>query len=268
MRRCRLFCPTLCEGSLLLSPEESHHAIAALRAKPGQEVLLFDGRGREAIGRITAIERRLLCVDVRRATRRPFELSCKITLAVAMARHYRQGYLIEKCTELGVAAIWPVIAERSVGNRPATSKSRGDPRRPKPAARGKRGVQAARWYRRAIEAAKQSGRAWVPEIAAPQTFAESVDRVGEFDGSSLTHTDSKLTPFSRFLAAQPAGGSVLVWVGPEGGWADGERDRALNAGAVLTTLGPTALRTETAAVAVCAAAALHSTMRHFDSRID
>ena len=224
--------------------------MVSLHAKPGQKVVLFDGRGLEAVGRIAGIERRLLRVDVSPPALRPFELGSKITLAVAMPRQHRQGYLIEKCTELGVAAIWPIIAQHSVYV---------------PTAKSKRGVQIEKWSRRAIEAAKQSGRAWVPEIAAPKTFVQSVDRVSEFDASSLTLTDSKLTPFSTFLAAQSVGGSVLVWVGPEGGWTDEERSRALEAGAVSTTLGPTALRTETAAVAVCAAAALQSTIWHFDS---
>lgn len=116
-----------------------------------------------------------------------------------------------------------------------------------------------KWSRRAIEAAKQSGRAWVPTIAVPQRFLESIDRIGEFDAASLTHPDPALMPFDAFLASGPVGRSVLVWVGPEGGWSEAEYDRAIDAGAVLTTLGPTVLRTETAAVAVCAAAALQST---------
>ena len=245
--------------------------MVSLRAKPGQQVVLFDGRGLEAVGRIAGIEHRLLRVDVMPPVLRPFELGSRITLAVAMPRQHRQGYLIEKCTELGVAAIWPIIAERSVYKRAAGFSPRGpeaavSPRGLKPAARSKRGVQVEKWSRRAIEAAKQSGRAWVPEIAAPKTFVQSVDRLSEFDASSLTHADSKLNPFGTFLAAQPVGGSVLVWVGPEGGWTDEERNRALGAGAVSTTLGPTALRTETAAVAVCAAAALQSTMGRFDSQ--
>lgn len=220
----------------MLSPEESHHAIASLRAKVGHEVGLFDGAGGEGTGVIVGIERRCVFVDVTQVTHRPFELRHRITLAVATIRTHRQGYLIEKCTELGVAAIWPIAAERNVSRPDADA--------------------AEKWARRAIEAAKQSNRSWVPAISPPRTFWECLERVGDFDASSITHAHSTLLPFGTFLSTQPDGASVLVWIGPEGGWSDTERGLAVEAGAVATTLGPTVLRTETAAVAVCAAAAM------------
>ena len=238
MGRHRLFCPTLAAGTVVLPPEESHHAIASLRAKQGEQVMLFDGAGREAVGLITKIDGRQVCVDVSQITERPFELRYHITLAVAMGRMHRQAYLVEKCTELGVAAIWPIITRRSV-RKPA-------------------GKAVDRWMRRAIEAAKQSGRAWVPRIEALQPFEETVRRVDEFQASTMTHTGSSRTSFHTFLSAQPASSSLLVWVGPEGGWSEDECEQARQAGVTMTTLGPTVLRTETAAVAVCAAVALGS----------
>jgi len=236
MRCYRLFHPSLAKGRIVLSTEESQHATASLRLKQGREVLLFDGAGQEAIGVITRVDRRQLCVDVQRITRRPFELSCKITLAVAMSKTHRQGYLIEKCTELGVAAIWPVIAERSTSRPDKTA--------------------VAKWSRRAIEAAKQSKRSWVPKIEPPVAFLKCLERLAEFDASSLTHTDPSATPFVTFLEAHREKSTLLLWVGPEGGWSDAECERAIQAGAVATSLGPTILRTETAAVAVCAATAI------------
>ncbi len=221
----------------MLPEEESHHAIASLRAKPGQEVILFDGAGREAAGRIARIDRRQLHLEVTTITRHPFELPHKITLAVAMTKAHRQGYLIEKCTELGVAAIWPIIAERSVAKP-------GSP-------------AVMRWSRRAIEAARQSQRFWVPRIEMAQAFSTALARAGEFEASVLMHTETSVTTFSAFISAQPVGTSLLVWVGPEGGWSKVERDGAIGAGAVPATLAPTVLRTETAAVAVCAAAAMY-----------
>ncbi len=246
MRRHRLFCPDLSEGAVVLPPEESHHAVASLRAKPGREVVLFDGFGGEGVGRIAQINGRQVRVDVAEVTRRPFELPHKVTLAVAMVKAHRQGYLIEKCTELGAAAIWPIIADRSVS-------------KPTEAARKK-------WVRRAIEAAKQAERSWMPKIAPPQTFSQSVERIGEFDASSITHIDPSAKPFWTFLVSQADGSSILVWVGPEGGWSDDERGLALQAGATLTTLGPTVLRTETAAVAVCAAASMCGVMEDSASK--
>ena len=221
-----------------MSSEESHHAIAVLRVKIGAEVILFDGAGTEAVGQVQRIDRKQLEVHVGRLMRQPFELAYRLTLAVAMPKTHRQGYLIEKCTELGVAAIWPISTARSV-TRP-----------------GRAAVE--KWQRRAIEAAKQSRRSWVPQVTAPRTFDESIECAGEFDAAGLTERDDSAISFATFLAGQAKSSSVLVWVGPEGGWTDDERNRAIAAGAIPTRLGPCVLRTETAAVAVCAAVALLS----------
>ena len=235
MPKARLYCPALKPGVVRLPEEESHHAIAALRIRPDDDVELFDGQGGCAIARVVRVERQRLDVEVAGIVQRPFELPFRLTLAVAMPKTHRQGYLIEKCTELGVEAIWPIIAERSVTKPSATAQ--------------------AKWTRRAIEAAKQSRRVFVPRIEAPQPFDQSVARVSEFDASALTDADDAASPLPSFLATLGHPCSVLAWVGPEGGWTDAERRQAVSAGATLTRLGPTVLRTETAAVAVCAAVA-------------
>jgi len=234
----RLYCPDLKIGLNLLPPEESHHAVSSLRAKAGDEFVVFDGRGREARARVTQVTRRQTQVVVERITERPFDLHHRITLAVAMTKAHRQGYLIEKCTELGAAAFWPILAERSVA-RPASAA-------------------VDKWFRRAVEAAKQSARAWVPRVEAPQTFAGAVARIGEYSAAAITHPDSTAMPFDKFLSKHREGSNLLVFVGPEGGWTESESRRAVAAGAVSIRLSPTVLRSETAAVALCAAAALHS----------
>ena len=250
MQQPRLYCPDLCPGTVELPPEESRHLVSSLRASPGSEVVLFDGAGGEAAGVLQRVDRRRAQVVVGRVTRRPFELAHRLTLAVAMGRAHRQGYLVEKCTELGVAAIWPIVAARSVA-RPDKDA-------------------VARWSRRAIEAAKQSGRAWVPEIAVPMGFAEILGRVDQFDAVAVADPSSSVPgrcaviPFDTLVAALPAEGTILALVGPEGGWSDDERTQS-QAGRMTTakrlavvSLGPTILRTETAAVALCAAVAMAS----------
>jgi 16S rRNA (uracil1498-N3)-methyltransferase len=230
-----LFSPQIAVGSVLLSPEESHHAVAVLRAKVGNEVVVFDGVGGEGLGQVAQADRHAVVVDVDRLAHRPFELPFRITLAVALGRAHRQGYLLEKATELGVAAIWPILAERSV-SRPGRQR-------------------AGKLSRRCVEAAKQAGRVWVPQLAAPQTLSQAAKRAAEFDavGVALTRNDAAV-PFDRVLEGLSTGARVLVWVGPEGGWSGAERDRLLASGAIPVSLGPNILRTETAAVAVCAIA--------------
>ncbi len=232
----RLFCPELAAGTIRLSREETQHAAAALRLRRGAEVVLFDGRGNEGAARITDFEQRQLTVDVSEITRHPFELPCRLTLAVAMPKTPRQGYLIEKCTELGVAAIWPIIAEHSV-TKPAKAA-------------------VEKWRRRAVEAAKQSRRCWIPEISPPRSFAESLADSKEVERSFLAHRSDSAVPLCRILASHVLPASILAWIGPEGGWSEPEREQAIEAGATVVLLAPTILRTETAAVTVCAAVAL------------
>lgn len=235
MRCHRLYCPTLRVGTVELPAAEAHHAVTVLRVRPGATVTLFDGAGHEAAAIISETDRQQTSAEVATITTHPFDVTPRITLAVAMGRAHRQGYLIEKCTELGVSAIWPIIAARSVSKPDAGA--------------------TLKWTRRAVEAAKQSQRAWVPEIIAPQTFDESINRASEFEARCIAHRDPVSVPLGPLLEDQPKDGRVLVWVGPEGGWSGDEVDQAVAAGAAIVTLGPTVLRTETAAVAVCAAAA-------------
>ncbi len=234
----RLFCPEIAAGSVTLSPEESHHAISVLRVRPGDEIILFDGAGRLAIGVVERANRRLEAT-VGEITNHPPDLTRRLTLAVAMPKSTRQGFLIEKCTELGVAAIWPIITDRSVAHPSAGAIDK--------------------WKRRAIEAAKQSRRAWLPTIETPRSFRESLARATEFDAVGFATVDPPAEGLATLVASIPHDGSVLVYVGPEGGFSDAERESAVAVGAVPVNLGPTVLRTETAAIAVCAAVAMSCT---------
>lgn len=237
MRCHRLFSPDLTGETVVLTPEESHHAATSLRVKAGDEIILFDGAGSEATGLITRVNRKRVDVAVSHHKSLPFELSCKLTLGVAMGRTHRQAYLVEKCTELGVAVIWPLITEHST-TRPGASA-------------------VAKWERRAIESAKQSHRAWVPQFEAPMSLKACLARANKFAVAAIADVDRSATPFPTILERGRNAKSMLVLVGPEGGWSDAERDQAAKANLTKTKLSPTILRTETAAVAVCAAVAMH-----------
>ncbi len=145
---------------------------------------------------------------------------------------FSKEYLIEKCTELGVAAIWPMITARTVA---------------KP---GQAAVE--KWRRRAIEAAKQSGRRWLPDIASPQPFDQVLSQCSIFDRTAIAHADDRSTPAHEWLGTVTPGSKILVLVGPEGGWTDEERETATSAGLSLVKLTAATLRTETAAVAFAA----------------
>ncbi|MEK6677289.1 MAG: RsmE family RNA methyltransferase [Planctomycetota bacterium] len=230
----RLYCPSLTLGLVELPREESHHVLSVLRASPGDEVELFDGRGAVATGVLTHVQRKVVQVQVPSVARVPFDSPFQITLAVAMPKLHRQGFLVEKCTELGVAALWPITSKRSV-TRPSDGA-------------------LEKWSRRAVESCKQSRRAWIPTIIAAQGIEVALQQASDFDAIVFTQRQAEAI-WADFLTAQEKNSRIFVAVGPEGGWTENELDYAKSKGALLTSLAPAILRTETAAIAVCAVAA-------------
>ncbi|MBI1825771.1 MAG: 16S rRNA (uracil(1498)-N(3))-methyltransferase [Planctomycetes bacterium] len=234
----RFFCPDLVVGGVSLPPEEAHHAISVLRLRSGDTVILFDGNGAEAGGVVTDISRRDVRVQIDAVETREFESSIRLTLAVAMIKAHRQNYMIEKCTELGVFAIQPLATQRCVVQ---TAEA---------------GVE--KWRRRAIEAAKQSKRVWVPKIHAPASVAESVTAAPEFDFRAVADFHVTVNSLSIALAAAKNMKSAIIFIGPEGGWTDDERAMFEASEFQCVLLSPTVLRTETAAIAACATVAMRS----------
>lgn len=229
----RLYCPALTTGVVSLSPEESHHAASVLRLAQGDRVVLFDGAGFEAEGEVESADRRQLRVSTKRIEQFPFDAPVRTTLAVALPKANRQAFLVEKCTELGVAAVWPLICDHAVVKA------------------GVGGVERLR--RRAIEAAKQCGRKWLPDIRPAMSFAACCQSWSEFDCVGMAHPGADDGGLCTLLRASPRPTRVLVMIGPEGGWSAAELDSAREGKAQLIGLGPTILRTETAALAACAA---------------
>jgi 16S rRNA (uracil1498-N3)-methyltransferase len=269
----RLYCPHLRAGDIELPVEEAHHAVVSLRAEVGTPVTLFDGQGHEAQASITSSSKRHLTAQVGEIRTRPFDCAYRLTIVIALGKAHRQSYVVEKCTELGVDQIWPIITQRSV-TKPGEAA-------------------VAKWSRRAIEAAKQSGRAYVPAIARTQAFSDVLKNIGEFAAMAIADLPSKLAggplddqadaadqstidirqstispgsvepvSFLHWLRSFPPGARVACLIGPEGGWSDVEREAARTAGLMPVLLAPNVLRTETAAATACAAAALLSTNGH------
>ena len=206
---------------------EARHALGARRLRVGEPVVLFDGAGTEADAQIvSAGGRERLCVELadRRLVPRP-AASC-LTVAVAAAKGSRQIWLAEKLTELGVGAIWGVDFARS-------------------AARAS-GAAVERWRRRAVEAAKQSGQAWLPQVVLRQDVSTVIEEAGHFDLLLVGGAGRPLLPALREAGA-PC--SILILIGPEGGLTPQEMAAAQAAGFQTVRVGPATLRVETAAVA-------------------
>jgi 16S rRNA (uracil1498-N3)-methyltransferase len=226
------FCPSITCGPLDLPAEEFRHAAASLRLRKGDRVAVFDGAGSVGYGNVSRIGRGGAQVTIDDVIAHVSPPGIAPTIAVAMPKAQRQSFLIEKCTELGVAELWPMTCRHSVVR----------------AALG----QTARWRRATIEAAKQCHRAHLPVVAEMQSFEQVITRVATVGRAVMAHIDPRAQPLLRVLRELERGASLLALVGPEGGWSDAEIAAATAARVRPVSLGPLVLRVETAAIAIAA----------------
>jgi 16S rRNA (uracil1498-N3)-methyltransferase len=244
MTRRRFYAPpasfALDEKSVTLSAEETRHARDVLRLQAGDEVFVFDGAGREFHCTVQTIKRDSteLSVLAEVEPARP-ESQLIVTLAIALLKGEKFDLVIQKATELGVKRIVPLITDR------ADIRLRNDEDAQK---------RVTRWRRIALEASKQAGRAYVPEIAAPIPFNVMLaPATPELSDSALRLMFSERygTSFSEAtngFADDPK--EIVAVVGPEGGWTDEEIELARSSGWKTITLGGRTLRAETAGITV------------------
>ena len=233
----RFFTENLTVGSRVkLTGDEARHLATVMRAKVGDEVVLFDGSGAEFTGRIAEIRKTGIELDVISRHELSRELTFDLTLAVALPRGERQKWLVEKATELGVTRVVPLATERgvAVANDSAVE----------------------RLQRQVIEASKQCGRNRLMEIGQPVPAAEHFRSIGV--GTNRLLADPTGEPLSVLGSIHPAASDWQIAVGPEGGFTAAELTEAKNAGWRLVSLGPRILRVETAALALAAWAALNA----------
>lgn len=222
---------------IVLSGAEGRHAAVVRRLRPGERVDVGDGAGLIAECVVVGGSARelRLTVQSRRQETRP---EPAITVIQAIPKGDRGELAVEEMTEVGVDRIVPWAAERSV---PVWRDDRG----------------AARWRATAREAAKQSRRAWIPEVTAPVAAAGAAGLVQQAALAVLLDP-AAACPLAGVVP--PASGDLVVVVGPEGGITEQESATLLAAGATAYRLGPTVLRASTAG-AVCAALLLSRTAR-------
>lgn len=237
----------LAAGPLALPADAARHA-QVLRLQPGDEVLLFDGRGGQWRARVEAMGRRDVRVAVLAHETVERELDLAVTLALVMPAGERMDVVVEKATELGAAAIQPLTASRSVLR---LSGERADKRR-------------VHWQAIAAAACEQCGRNRVPPVAAPAALH---DWLGALPAAGPTQARWLLAwrgsaGWSTACAAAGAGTTSLILLsGPEGGFTEAEEDAARSRGFVPVGLGARVLRADTAPMAAMAALALQGLTR-------
>jgi 16S rRNA (uracil1498-N3)-methyltransferase len=224
-----------CGTSLLLAGREAHHALHVLRVRQGERVTVLDGAGHEFLCQVhdAGHDAMPLAVVEKKAN---LPLPCQITLLQAIPRGKLFDSIIQKATELGVFRIVPILAERVVSRLDSEDAAN----------------KSGKWRQLAIEAIKQCGSPWLPQVESPLTLGQFLSRREKFDLPLVAALEGERRHpreyFREFLATHrhlPA--SACVWIGPEGDFTPAEMDRIKGEGALPMTLGPFVLRTETAA---------------------
>jgi 16S rRNA (uracil1498-N3)-methyltransferase len=223
-------------GSARLSPDEAHHLTRALRLVAGDIVTVFDGRGVEWRARVARASRETATLTLLDPVA-PRVPAVAVTLVQAVIKGEAMEDVVRDSTMIGVAAIQPVISERTTVKRRALA------------------FATERWRRIALSSAKQCGTARLPEILEPAPFDEWLPSRLQGHSYLLIEPGAPLTEVAtiRQLAMVPAPSSALLLVGPEGGWTESERDAAITAGAIPLSLGPLTLRANAVALAAGAA---------------
>lgn len=229
----KLFVDQTPHEQLLLEGEQARHIAKSLRMKVGDMLTVTDGCGSDFGCMITAISKDTVTLKVCYQQASDSEPSCRVTLYQGVPKGTKLEDIIQKCTELGVAKMVPTLTKRCV--------SRPD----------EKGAQKknTRYQKIALEAAQQSGRGVVPEVAPQCTLKQALSQ----DDSALkiVFYEGGGEPLTVLIPAETE--SVSVYIGPEGGFEKEEVDLLIASGAKCATLGKRILRTQTAPVAALTA---------------
>ena len=221
-------------GARLPLPESAAaHLVRVLRLGVGDACVLFNGDGHDYDARIVAVGKRGGEVEIVAARAVDNESPLRIVLVQGIARGEKMDWILQKATELGVAAFVPVSSERS------EVKLDGD----------RAAKRLAHWRSVVVAACEQSWRACVPEVASAEPLATALSRLP--DGIRLI-----LDPEAKDVIAtlgHPGDRPIVVAIGPEGGWSPRDRSLLSEAGFSGLRLGQRILRTETAGIAAIAA---------------
>ncbi len=213
--------------------DDARKIATVLRGRSGERVHVVDSSGAAFAASLDVTGTTVHASLEERIERGAREGTLRVTIAQGIPKGPKMDLIVEKATELGVAAIVPLRSERVVGERTGDAKRE-------------------RWERLAKTAAQQCGRTSVPRIEAIAEWDALIARFGDFDRVYLPWELADLRPLREVFDADAASADVLVLIGPEGGFSAAEVARAEAAGARTISLGTRILRTETVALVVLA----------------
>jgi len=223
------------EKEICLTGADVNHIRHVLRMRPGEEVLISDGRGKEYHCELISLGEEQVTARICWVLAGNAELPSRITLYQGLPKGDKLEWIIQKCVELGVDRIVPVSTRRTIVKLDGKKEE----------------ARKKRWMGISESAAKQSGRGVIPEVTGVKTFAEALEEAKTLDACLIPYERAEdMTQTRAVLSGIQPGMSVGIFIGPEGGFEEQEVEQAIAAGAKSITLGRRILRTETAGMAV------------------
>lgn len=220
-------------NSVTISGEDVAHLSKVLRLREGENIIVCDSAGTDYECRIESISKTEAVASIISSTPNIAEPPINITIYQGLPKSDKMDYIVQKCVELGVNKIVPVITKRAVAIPRDGDK------------------KILRWQRIANEAAKQCGRGVLPQIGEIAEFKTIVKTVAMEDSLNIIPYENEKS-FKLKKALRPVK-NINIFIGPEGGFDPEEIELAMLSGIQPVTLGPRILRTETAPLAVVSA---------------
>ncbi len=211
----------------VISGSDVHHIKDVLRMKVGEQLELLDGTGTVYSAKISEIKKDKIHCEILSSRSEATEPNLKVTLVQCLPKAKKMDLIVQKCTELGVHKIIPVLSERSIF----------------------KAEKQERWKKIAKEASKQSGRSSIPEIVPLTNFEDVLKIKEQFDLALIPWELERENTLKKILTTHRPN-HLLILIGPEGGFSRSEIELAKSAGFIPVSLGPTILRTETAGMAM------------------
>jgi 16S rRNA (uracil1498-N3)-methyltransferase len=231
----RFYCPQpFAIGAVVALPDHVAHHIQVVRLSAGDNITLFNGEGGEYTATIATIEKKRATAEIKIFTPREVELPYAVTVAQALPEASKMDWIIEKAVELGVHSIQPLASQRCVVRLSAERAAK----------------KIQHWQGVIVAASEQSGRNRLTALAEPVDFNQWVQQKDLHVRIMLSpRAEQSLSDWARHHPPQ----SVALMIGPEGGFTDKEEDLAIAQGALMLSMGPRVLRTETAGLSALAA---------------
>ncbi|MCK8825151.1 16S rRNA (uracil(1498)-N(3))-methyltransferase [Fuchsiella alkaliacetigena] len=221
------------QEQVVITGDDVAHITKSLRLESGDQLSVADGEGNKYLVEIVETKPELVITEIKEELEIKVEPELEVTILQGLPKSKKMDLIVQKCTELGVAKIIPLETARSVVKL-----------KPKKAQR-----RCQRWQKIAEEAAKQSGRAKIPQIGELRDFSQAQTLIEEYELVFLAWEEEEAVTLQNALKGLSFPQKILIIIGPEGGFSAQEVAQAKRWGAKVVSLGPRILRTETAAIA-------------------